>query len=58
VVQHTRRLRLLFESTQPVRVLMVLCGQDFDGDVPAQPRIESLPDLAHAAGADRRDQLV
>ena len=33
-------------------------GKHLDGDVAAEPRVVGAVDLAHAAGADGRDDLV
>ena len=33
-------------------------GEDLDGDGPVEPRVAGSIDLAHAARADRRDDLV
>ena len=36
----------------------MLGGQNLDGDVAAEPRVARAIDLAHPAGAERRDDLV
>jgi hypothetical protein len=33
-------------------------GQDIAGDAPVEARVLAAPDLAHSAGADRRQKLV
>ena len=49
---------LLREPGQALGIACELRGQDLDGDVTAQPRVESPVNLAHAAGADGRNDFV
>ena len=62
VIQRGQDLRLATEARLPVRVLRERLRQDFQGDVPLEPRIMGAVDLAHAAVTDggddsRRDQV-
>ena len=50
--------RLLLEAAQAIGVGGKGRRQNFDGDVAAQARVPRTPDLAHPAGADRREDLV
>ena len=56
--QRRDRARLLGEPGQPVGIVGGAARQDLDRHVAAEPRIASAIDLAHAARADRRDDLV
>jgi hypothetical protein len=47
-----------FEAGQPVGVVGELRGEQLQGHVPAQARIAGTIDLAHAARAERRDDLI
>ena len=53
VIELARRTRLLFESTQAVRVAGTCRMEDLDGHVAIQPRIAGAVDLAHAAAAEK-----
>jgi hypothetical protein len=50
--------RLLLEPAHPVRIGGQGRGNDLDGDVPSQPGVVSLVDLAHAASTDRARDFV
>ena len=50
--------RLLLEAAQAIGVGGERGGQDLDRHVAPEPRIARAIDLAHAAGAERRDDLV
>ena len=58
MVQRGRRTRLLLEAVEPVGVGGKGGREDLDGDVPAEARVARAIDLAHAAGADERDDLI
>ena len=58
VVQDAGGARLGLEALEPVRVLREGRGQDLDRDLAAQARIRRAVDLAHAARAERREDLV
>ena len=45
------------EPREPVRIGRKQLGQHLDGDVAVQPRVARAVDLAHAARADRRQDL-
>ena len=51
-------LSLTLEASEGVGIGRHSRGQDLDRDVAVQLRVVSLEHLAHAAGADRRDDLV
>ena len=56
--QRRDRPRLTLEASESVGIGRHSRGQDLDRDVAVQLRVMSLEHLAHAAGADRRDDLV
>jgi hypothetical protein len=49
---------LAVEPLAELRIGGELLRQDFDGDGPIEPRVARAIDLAHAPGADRRENLV
>ena len=51
-------MRLALEARQAIRIGRELRRQDLDRDLATQLRVARAIDLAHAAGADRRDDLV
>ena len=51
-------LRLALEPRAAIGIAGEDGGQDLDGDVALEPRVARPVDLAHAARADRRDDLV
>ena len=51
-------LGLALEAGQPVGVGGHALGQDLDGDLAIELRIPRAVDLAHAAGAEGREDLV
>ena len=51
-------LRLGREARERLGVAGQLLGQDLDRDLAVQPRVPRAVDLAHAAGAERGDDLV
>ena len=58
MIEGAGRSRLLLESFQPVGICREGRRQDFDGDVPVELGVAGAIDLAHAAGAELRDDLV
>jgi hypothetical protein len=58
VVQRARGAGLLLEARAALGIEPESAGQDFDGDVAAQARIARAVDLAHPAGAHRRQNLI
>ena len=48
----------LFESAEAIDVSRKCDRQHFDRDVASQPRVARPVDLAHAAGADGREDFV
>ena len=51
-------LRLLLEAPQALGVGENAAGKDLDRHVAAEPRVPRPIHLAHASGADRREDLV
>jgi hypothetical protein len=49
---------LVAESGEEARVAHVLAAEHLGGDGPVEDAVAGAPDLAHAAGGDRRDDLV
>ena len=49
---------VLLEAAQAISIDAEFGGQDLDGDVPAEPRVFRTINLAHPAGAKRRDDLI
>src|SRR5688500_18872441 len=58
MIQGRRRAGLLFETTQTVRVLGELTGQNLQRDLPVKRRVLREIDLAHPAGTERGENLV
>ena len=58
VVEGRQQLRLALEAGEPLGILREVGGQHLDGDVAAEPGVARSIHLAHAAGAERRDDLV
>jgi len=58
MIQRGRRARLLLEPAHAVCVGREGWRKDFDGHITLKPRIACLVHLAHAAGAERRENLV
>ena len=50
--------RLLLQPRHPIGIAREQRRQDLDRDVAVQPRIARLVDLAHAAGAQQRQDFV
>ena len=50
--------RLTLEALAELRIGGERVGQDLDRDGAVEPRVAGLVHLAHAAGAERRDDLV
>jgi hypothetical protein len=58
VRQRGDRLRLALEASERVGVAGDALGQHLDRHFPLEPRVACPVDLAHPAGAERRDDLV
>jgi hypothetical protein len=58
VIHRGERAGLALESLLPCRIRAQVARQDFDGDRPIQTRVDRPVHLAHAAGAERRLNLV
>ncbi len=58
MVERGKDLRLALESREPVRISGEHFGKNFDRDVAVKLRIARAVDLAHSAGAERREDLV
>ena len=58
VVERGEQLRLALEAREPVGVGGERGGQQLQSHLAAEPRVRRAVDLAHAAGADRPDDLV
>ena len=58
MVERGDRLRLALEALAALVVLREADGKDLDGDAAVEAGVLPAPDLAHAAGADRRLKLV
>ena len=58
VVQAGDGLRFPREARAAIRIGAQFCGQDLDGDCAVETGVAFLVDLAHAAGADSRLDLV
>ena len=58
MVQRSGSAGLLFEPLEPLGVGGECRGQNFDGDVAAEPRVAGAIDLAHAAGAKQADDFI
>ena len=58
MVQRGERLRFALEARQPLGIGGEAVRQDLDRDVAIELRVARAIDLAHAAGANDRDDLV
>src|SRR5271169_5861604 len=58
MAQGRDRLGLALKARFQVRIGRKMGGQDFDGDIAAEPRIARTADFSHAARAQRRLNLV
>jgi len=58
VIQRGDRLRFALEPVAPLRIVGEMRRQHFDRDRAVQSRVGCFVDLAHAAGAQRGDELV
>ena len=58
MVDRRNRARFALEACERVRVGGESTRQNLDGDVAAEPRVVGSVHLSHAAGANRRDNLV
>jgi len=58
VIERRERLRLALEPRHALRVVGERVRQDLDRGIAMQPCIARPIDLAHAAGADQRDDFV
>src|SRR5262245_37235759 len=52
------RVRLTFKAAASIRIRRELWRQDLDRDAAIEPRVARLVDLAHAARAQGREDLV
>jgi len=58
VVERGEELRLALEARHALMVAGERFGQQLEGDLASEPRVARAPDLAHAARAEERDDLV
>ena len=58
VVERRGHACLAFEARPNLRLLRHARGQNLDSHDSVQPRVARLVDLAHAPGAERRDDLI
>ena len=58
MIQRRGGARFPLEARESLGIARERARQDLDGDVSAEARIAGLVDLAHAAGAQRRQDLV
>ena len=58
VIQRGEHLRLALEAREAIGVGGERVGEDLQRDVATELRVARAIDLAHAAGADRGDDLV
>jgi hypothetical protein len=58
MVERGERLCLACKARQAIRISRERCRQDLDRGVAIQPRVARAIDLAHAAGANRRQDFV
>ena len=58
VIEGGGGLRFLDEPAAAVSIRQAIGGQHLDGHLATQPRVAGAIDLAHAAGAERRDDFV
>ena len=57
MIERRGRPCFLLEAAEPIGVGREERRQDLDGDVAPEARVAGAKDLAHAAGADRRDDF-
>jgi hypothetical protein len=58
MVERSENLRLPLETGEPVRISSEVVGEELEGDVATEDGIPRPPDLAHAAGTQRRNDFV
>ena len=58
MIESGRRARFLLKASQTIHVTGKNWGQDFDGDFAPENRIVRAIYFAHAARAQRRDDLI
>ena len=58
VIQRGEHPRLALEAREPIRIARERARQDLDRDVASELRVVRPVDLAHAAGAEQRLQLI
>src|SRR5215471_256628 len=58
MIEARDRFRLALEPLLEIEVARDVIGQDFDRDGALEARVACTVDLAHAAGADQRENLV
>ena len=56
--ERRHRARFALESLEHSRHARHRIGKDFDGDVAVQSAVARTPHFAHAAGTERREDLV
>ena len=58
MIEGREEFRLPLKPRQPLAITGDVCGQDFERDLAFQSRIPHPIHLAHATGAERRDDFV
>ena len=58
VIERCEHLCLALEPGQPIGIAREVIGQDLDRDLAVEPHVARAVDLAHAAGAERSEDLV
>src|ERR1700730_5350448 len=58
MVQRCEQLSFALEPGDALGVLGEGVGKDLEGDLPLEPGVQGAIDLAHAAGAERRNDLI
>jgi hypothetical protein len=57
MIERRQQTRFTLEASEPVGVAREGIGEGFERDVAAEPRVARAVDLAHATGADLRDDF-
>ncbi len=58
MIERRRGAGFLFEAPNALGIARIVCGQDFQRDLASQARVGRQIDLAHAAAANARKNLV
>ena len=58
MIERGEQLCFTLKSREPIGIARERVGQDFDRDLALQPRIFRAIHLAHAARAEKRDDLI